>query len=238
MNIPRAIRALARAGLTLSLVVGLGGCVSLLPKSKPSQLYRFGGGATAAPPPATAVSAGPGVVLLGLGFPLAAGGDGILTMTGDQAAYIGETRWVSPASVLFQEAAERAFDRPGAGVRLLGRSDLGAARALLRLDVRDFQTLYDQGAAAAPVVVISLHAYLTGIDGRLIDSRGFEVRKRAGDNRVAAIVRAYDEATTEILDSVVGAVAQQVQTLPPPVVTSTASRTSTVSTTTTVRPAP
>jgi cholesterol transport system auxiliary component len=240
VNIPRAIRALARAGLGLSLVLGLGACVSLLPKSKPAPLYRCGGGPVAAAQPASTVSTGPGVVLLGLGFPLAAGGDGILTMTGDQAAYIGESRWVSPASVLFQEAAERAFDRPGAGVRLLGRGDLGAATALLRLDVRDFQAVYDQGAGGAPQVVVSLQAYLTGIDGRLIDSRNFEVRKRAADNRVTAIVQAFNEATAEILTAVTGSVAQQVQTLPRlgSTATSTSAATSTTVSTTTVRPAP
>ena len=213
---PIPFPALVRTSAALALALSLGACVSLLPKSKPAQLYRFGGGGAEAGAPAPASTAGPGVVLVGVSFPRAAAGDGILTLTGDQAAYIADTRWVSPAAALFQEAAERSFDRPGAGVRLLSRGDLGGAAALLRLDVRDFEAVYDQGAGSAPQAVVSVHAFLTGADGHLINSLNFESRKRAGDNRVGAIVRAFDEATNEVLTAMTAGVAKEVQALPPP----------------------
>ena len=211
----RSPRIAIRTLLGVAMVLSLGACVSLLPKSKPSQLYRFGGAPAAAQAPAPGPSAGPGVVLVGVDFPRAAAGDGILTLTGDQAAYIGESRWVAPATVLFQEAAERAFDHPGARVRLLNRGDIGAAAVLLRLDVRDFQAVYDQGAAAAPEVVVSAYARMTGGDGRLIEARTYTSHKRAADNRVGAIVRAFDEATAEVLGAIVTVTEQEALAAPP-----------------------
>lgn len=237
----RVVGATARAGLALALALSLGACVSLLPKSKPAQLYTFGGArAAAAQPAAGPAGTGPGLVLVGVGFPRASAGDGILTLTGDQAAYIAGSRWVSPAASLFQEAVERAIDRPGSPLRLLGRGDIGSAAGLLRLDVRDFQAVYDKGSEAAPEVAVAVHARLTASDGRLLDARTFEIRKRAAGNRVSAIVRAFDEATAEALTAVVAATEQQVLALPPAqgAAAAAAVTTSTSTSTTTVRRAP
>lgn len=219
------VKRLIAGAAGLMVAGGLGGCISLLPKTKPVQLYRFGDTVAAA----SAESAGApaprrnlGVALGPIGFPRAAVSDQLLTVTGDTAAYISGARWVSPASVLFQEDVEQAFDRQARSVKLLQRGELGQARALLRLDVRMFEARYESGPAAPPVVVVSVHADLSRLDGQALDDRTFEVRQPAGENRVAAIVQGFDQATDKVLSQII-AWTEQTAALAPAGVERTAS---------------
>ncbi len=187
----RPIRAL----ILLAAAVSLSGCVSLLPKSKPSQLYDFSDVPVTAPPANARAPAA--VVLGGTTFPRAATSDAILTRTGAQAAYISEARWVAPAQVLFREAVDRAFDG-GGKVRVLSRGELGQTSGALRLEVRTFETRYP-APEAIPTVAVSLHASLTRIDGALIAERDFNAETPAADNRVGPIVDAYRTSTGKVL---------------------------------------
>ena len=184
------------------LAIALSGCISVLPKSKPSQLYRFGmGEADATSPPG---GQGPisGVVLQNVSFPRAAGGDQILTMTGGQAAYIGESRWISPAQVLFQEAVQHSFETHAHRTRLLSRGEIGAASAFLRLEVRSFEARYDQGSAAAPLVAVAVLARMSALDGQVVGEQLFHAETRAADNRVGPITRAFDAGVEKVLGDI------------------------------------
>lgn len=198
-------RTLAFAALS----AGLGGCVSLLPKSDPAQLYTFGRGDAGATAPAAPV-AGPraGVLLAAVTFPRAATGDQILTMTGTEAAYIAESRWIGPASVLFREAVERRFETAAQRSRLIARGDIGFSSLILRLDVRAFEASYPNGPETIPTVTVNVRARLTAADGRFLDERSFVQQRPATENRVSTIVAAFDQATTEALDGVVAWVDQ------------------------------
>jgi cholesterol transport system auxiliary component len=196
----RTSAMIRRGGLLAALSLGLCGCVSLFPKSKPIQLYAFG-----QLPPPSAGSAAPGavgVVLGGVTMPAAAVGDQILTVNGQDVAYIAGARWVVPAGVMLQGDAERAFEARGQRVRLLHRGDFGGAVALLHLDVGDFEARYDT-PGAAPTVVVSLRASLTRPGGVLIASQTFTARQPAADNRIAPIAAAYDKAVVDVLGQVV-----------------------------------
>lgn len=185
------------------MALTLGGCVSLFPKSDPAQLYTFGQGGGAQPAAAPApLAQRTGVLLAAVTFPRAAQGDTLLTMTGAQAAYIEESRWVAPAVVLFREAVERRFDGGAQRTRLVSRGDLGRTSLILRLDVRQFEAVY-AAPETIPEVAVSVRARLTRADGTAMDERTFEVRRPAADNRVGAIVEGLDRATAEILDGVV-----------------------------------
>jgi cholesterol transport system auxiliary component len=186
--------AIAAVGLLLC------SCVSLLPKAVPVQLYAFG----QLPPPAAGSTApnAVGVVLGGTTMPAAAVGDQILTVTGQQAAYIAGGRWVVPAGVMIQGDAERAFEARSQHVRLLHRGDLGGAVALLHLDVGDFEARYDT-PGVAPTVVVSLRASLTRPGGALIAAQTFTAREPAAEDRIAPIVAAYDKAVIGVLGQVV-----------------------------------
>ena len=192
----RTLSALALAACAALLA----GCITLLPDEEPAQLYRFDGDIQ----PAAASQAAPfAVARLGGSFVQAAANDRILTMTGSRAAYVAGSRWVSPASVLFNEALSRAFDSDPGPARLLTRGDFSKADYVLRVDVTEFEAVYDQGARAAPEVLVSLRATLTGADRQLAGSKAFEIRVRASDNRVAAIVAAYDQAVGQALGELV-----------------------------------
>lgn len=178
----------------------LAGCITLLPDEKPAQLYRFDGDIQ---PAAAGQAERFTIARLGGSFVQSAGNDRILTITGARAAYIADSRWVSPASVLFNEALSRAFDDNAGPARLLTRGDYGKADYVLRVDVTQFEADYNQGAKRAPEIVVSLRATLTGSDRVLAGSRNFETRVRASSNRVSAIVEAYDEAVGQALGELV-----------------------------------
>ncbi|MBU1377096.1 MAG: membrane integrity-associated transporter subunit PqiC [Alphaproteobacteria bacterium] len=188
--------AVGASALTLSA------CVSLLPKTKPAHLYRFG-----QPVAAEAVNAavgGVGVLRTTAVFQREAAGDRLLTMTNGKAAYVAETRWVVPAAVLWDEAVVAAFDADAGPVRLVARGEPAPTPYVLRLDVRNFETQYDNGPKAAPVIVVRVRAAMTSTTDRgVVGERLFEKRVRAGDNRVTAIVPAYDRAVGEVLAEVV-----------------------------------
>ena len=182
---PRAVLA------ALALPVALGGCISVFPKAKPVQMYRFGDQAAAPAAPAAA----PVTVLKGpITFPPASGGDRILTVTGSENAYIGGARWVAPAATLFDEAVLKAFDAPGAP-RLVARGEPLAAASTLRLDVRAFEARYP-----GPTVRVQLRATLIrNADRALVGEKMFDAEVPASSNTQTAIVAAFDQAVGQDL---------------------------------------
>lgn len=192
-------KAALRVAAIAACAAALAGCVSLLPKTKPAQLYSFDGGSTAK---AEAPSSGPtfGVLRARGGFNRAASGDRILTIAGDQVAFVAEARWVSPAAVLFDEALARAFDDNPGPARLINRGQAGRTDYVLQVDVRDFEAVYDGGLKAAPTVVVRLRANLTRSgDKSLVGDKIFEARVKAGDNRVSAIAAGFDKAVGDVI---------------------------------------
>lgn len=192
-----------RFAAVAALAVSLSACISLFPKSEPAQLYRFDGRPLTAEESAPRPSAKVGVLRTGGSFVRAAAGDRILTVTGAQAAYIAESRWVAPAVTLFEEAVGRAFDvNPGAA-RLVSRGESARADYALRIDVTRFEAVYDQGPEAAPMIVVAVRASITKPDRTLADANLIEAQVRAGDNRVSAIVAAFDQAVGDVLGRLV-----------------------------------
>jgi cholesterol transport system auxiliary component len=190
---PQHLAAVAAVAITLA------GCGSLLGGGKPADLYRFGQGASATEP--TAPARRVGILRAGGTFQREAAGDRILTVTGGKAAYIAETRWVAPASVLWDQALVAAFSP--SPVRLLARGQPGAADYILRVDVRNFEAHYDNGPKAAPNVLVRVHISLSGRSGGPAGETEFQVMQRAADNRVGAIVDAYDAAVKKVLQDLV-----------------------------------
>lgn len=191
-NAPRILAAGACA-------LALSGCISLLPKSKPAQLYRFG------PPPVAAPAAAPGGIAVfrtNGAFQEEASDDRILTVSGGKAAYIAESRWVAPADTLFNEAVANAFD--ASPIRLLARGQQGRFAYALRIDVRSFEARYDKGMKDAPTVVVRVHAALTKNDQSPAGEQDFQASVPASDNRVGAIVAAFDKATRDVIGQLVG----------------------------------
>ncbi|MGI8840111.1 MAG: ABC-type transport auxiliary lipoprotein family protein [Caulobacteraceae bacterium] len=206
-----ALRPLARLlarGLTVALIGGLlAGCISLLPKQKPAQLYRFGISAPPAAAGRAAGAAGFSVQAVPISFERAAAGDAILTVTGDEAAYIAGSRWLTSASSLFEAAVTRAFDARGGPARLIPRGETVRADYALKLDVRAFEARYDHGQQAPPTVVVELYAGLVPRAGAAVGAppaqRIFQAAAPASENRAGAIAQAFDAAVAKVLGDLV-----------------------------------
>jgi cholesterol transport system auxiliary component len=196
------IRAALRLAVISACALALSGCISLVPKSKPAQLYRFGEPVAAAPAGPTPLRA-VGVFHASGTFQGEASGDRILTIEGGKASFIAQSRWVSPASILFNEAVLSAFDNDSGPVRLVSRGEPGKTDYALRIDVRNFETRYDDGLKAAPTIVVRIRAGLSRSDRSEAGEQIFEARAHASDNRVSAIVAAYDKALREVLSQLV-----------------------------------
>jgi cholesterol transport system auxiliary component len=194
----KAPRALTAAALAIAFAAGLAGCVSLLPKSEPAQLYRFGadipeaanGGASQRIP----------VGLAPMSFTQPASGDRLMTINGNEAAFIGGARWVAPAQDMFEEALDRAFARGAVSTRLVERRQSASTKLVLNVDVETFEARYEAGPNAAPTVVVGLRAQMIRYPDRfVIASKTFRSTQTASDNRISAIVPAYDAAVTAVL---------------------------------------
>jgi len=179
-----------------ALAVAVSGC-QLLSTPDPVQMYRFGGDAPAnvgTTPMAEPVH----LALRRVEFPEASGGDRILGVTGAETAYIKGARWVSPASQLYTEALEDAFADSSGRVRVIGRQEIVQSDMALDLNVRTFEARYDT-PGAVPTVVVAARAQLIVFPSRGVAAeRTFSVSVPASENRVSAIVAAFDAAIRDI----------------------------------------
>ncbi len=197
------VPVLLRLALGGVCALSLAGCISLLPKTKPATLYRFGSPPPGAEAPPTQETAEVGVVRAGGLFQRESGGDRLLTVTGGRVAYVADVRWATAAQVLFDQALLAAFDNDPGPIRLMSRGEPGTAKFVLRVDVRNFEARYDRGAEAAPEVLVRLRAVMVRTDRSQSVEHILESRVRAGDNRVGPIVDAYDRAVADVLGRLV-----------------------------------
>ena len=183
------------AGLGLVLILGLPGCITLFPKTKPVQLYRFGVQTTAPvadqPQAFVAVLKGPTL------FNRAASGDRILTMTGQQSAYIADARWFDSASLLFDASLINSFAQSSGRARLIRSGDGASASLNLRLDVRAFEVRYN-AHGRKPVAAVNVQGLLVDADSRAIIAQNlFDCEQSADANRVRDLVEALDLAVSD-----------------------------------------
>lgn len=206
-------RFILRTAVIAATAVALTGCISLFPKSKPAGLYRFGHAAAESSRPAGDKSFG--VYKTPTVFTRSAMSDRLLSVTNGEAAYISDARWVSPAIVLFDEAVARAFEGDGSRARLVTRGEALKAVMALRLEVRSFETDYVDGPKAAPEVLVEVRAVMTRSNDRaLLGDKVFVARMKAADNRLSAIVPAYDQAVDKVLTEIVAWVGEAGAKLP------------------------
>ena len=189
---------MVRAVLLSFAAVALSGCISLFPKAEPASTYKLN--VTVASP-----SANPGTGAIVLRAPTAftrlGASDKILTIIGSETATIAGARWAAPASIMFDEALVAAFD--ATSTRLVTRGDVAPADMVLRVEVRSFEARYLAGAGAAPTVVVEARASLTNMRDRTASgTRAFRVSQAATDNRVSAIVDAYNAATSQVVSEI------------------------------------
>ncbi|MFA4898780.1 MAG: ABC-type transport auxiliary lipoprotein family protein [Brevundimonas sp.] len=201
------LRPVLRLAASAAVLTALSGC-ALLSSPDPVQNYRFG--LPMAAPSAVGDTPAPLTVSIRrIEFPDATGDDKILGVTGLETAYIGGARWVSPASTLFDDSLKAAFANRADRIRVLGRREPGTPPLVLQVTVTTFEARY-AAPGAVPDVVVTARAQLRSTperragggtirpeEGRSVE-RVFTVTQPAGDNRVSAIVAAFDTATRDI----------------------------------------
>jgi len=188
----------------LAAMLLLGGCVSLFPKTTPAQLYRFGSAASVPAPPAASPQSRFAVQALIIDFNRSATGDQILTVSGNEAAYIKGARWVSGASTLFEQALANAFDASQGPARLMARGEPVRPDYFLKLDVRVFEARYLQGRGSPPTIVVQVYAAMSQPSDRaLLGQRLFAASVPATDDRMGAIAAAFDQAVSQVLGQLI-----------------------------------
>jgi cholesterol transport system auxiliary component len=201
------LRPVLRLAASAAVLTALSGC-ALLSSPDPVQNYRFGLPMSA--PSAVGDTPAPLTVSIRrIEFPQATGDDKILGVTGLETAYIGGARWVSPASTLFDDSLKAAFANRADRIRVLGRREPGTPPLILQVTVTTFEARY-AAPGAVPDVVVTARAQLRSTperragggtirpeEGRSVE-RVFTVTQPAGDNRISAIVAAFDTATRDI----------------------------------------
>lgn len=200
--------------LGLLALLPLGGCVTLLPKQKPVNLYRFSydpaalgkdNGVRPAPQNPTVIPVALNIVM----FPQASAGDRVLTSENDQLSYVADSRWAVPAQVLFTEALSDGFARAGRGLELETRGP-GAAAYRLELDVRKFETDYHHGKA---MVCVDMDARIVRIsDHGIVGQRYVTADVGLQHNNMTDMVEAYDKATTEAVMTLIDFTQQSIAT--------------------------
>jgi cholesterol transport system auxiliary component len=117
--------------------------------------------------------------------------------------YFADARWSGPLDEMFQDVAVQVF-RDEAGLRNVSADASAFASAYwMEIEIIDFQAEY-AAAAGAPVIHVQLMARLGGAgDRRVLGSFAANARQPASDNRLTAIVEAFDLAVNAALADVV-----------------------------------
>jgi cholesterol transport system auxiliary component len=147
-------------------------------------------------------------------FNRAASGDRILTMTGQQSAYIADARWIDSASLLFDASLINSFSQSRGRSRLIRSGDGASASLNLRLDVRAFELRYN-AHGRKPVAAVNVHGLLIDADSRAIIAQNlFDCEQSAAANRVRDLVQALDTAVSDCQAKVVTWTNATLETMP------------------------
>jgi len=168
-------------------------CVSILPETEPSAIYRLSS-------PTPVEWSGRERMFVEINTPLAprglAGDEIALLMDGRHLAYMASAKWIAPAPRIVQNLVIDTFNATSASLAPARPEDGVRADYELRLDLREFEAAYDQGAGRAPMIHVSLTARMIATDGRrLIGTQVFSSQMRASANREGAIIDAFDGAS-------------------------------------------
>jgi len=200
---------IARTLLVAASAFALSGCISLLPEAEPNALYRL---SNHVPAEGIVDHDAPVVRIARPVAPRALASDRVALDTGEgRLAYMAGVNWVSAAPVLVQELVIDTFDRRSSAL-VAARPDDGVASSWdLRLEIRRFEAVYDQGDNAAPRIDVSIRARLIDTGNREVSSvRTFEASQRADANRQPRIIDAFSRASSDVSRDLVDWASQQV----------------------------
>jgi cholesterol transport system auxiliary component len=117
--------------------------------------------------------------------------------------YFANVRWSGPVDEIVQELAVQEFHGSGTVRNVSGDASAFASSYWLELEVADFQAEYS-AAGSPPIVHVKLLARIgNSMDRRVLARFEADAREPAADNRMGAIVDAYNRAADKTLSSIV-----------------------------------
>jgi cholesterol transport system auxiliary component len=189
--------------LLLIASASLAGCGSLFQtKAAPPTMYLL---SMAKPAPENAVAL---PVDLGVLKPSVRAGldtDRIALLYPDRRLdYFANVRWSGPVDELVQELAVQEFHASGGVRNVNGDASAFASGYWLELEVADFQAEYSAAAANPPDIHVKLLARVgSTADRRVLARFEADATVAATDNRMSAIVDAYNHAADKALSVIV-----------------------------------
>ena len=122
--------------------------------------------------------------------------------------YFADVRWTGPLDEVLQDLAVQEFHANAALRNVSADASVFASTYWLEIEVIDFQAEYPP-AGGAPTVHVLLQARLgNSADRRVLARFEPEVREAAADNRMSAIVNAYNRAADKALAEIAASAAQ------------------------------
>ena len=192
---------MTRSLAIIASALAVAGCGGLLGGGGSADMYRFGSLPAAAP--ADAGAGGPAeparfalLLFVGSTFEPAIDSDRILTVTGSQARYVADARWIAPAPELFDSAAVRAIEQRAPSARVVRIRGAPMPDYALGIDVRRFEVEYAAAEAAPDIVIETRVRLMRWSDRTLVEEWHVASRESAGENRVSAIVAGFDRGTS------------------------------------------
>lgn len=127
----------------------------------------------------------------------------LLAQTATSSDYYANAAWTDRAPLMVQTLIIDSFEN-SKRIVAVSRDTIGLrANYILQTDLREFQAEYYHGGP--PIVRVRIAAKIVRMpDRQIIGARGFERCYRAKENKLPAIVRAYDDALGSVLRRLVG----------------------------------
>ncbi|MFS2318305.1 ABC-type transport auxiliary lipoprotein family protein [Maricaulis sp. D1M11] len=200
-------------GLLMGLAaLSVSACVSVLPEAEPVDIYRLS-------PPQPVEWSGDDWTVVRVDLPQAP-----RALANDHIAVIGETRsiaylagarWINTTPRMIQTLIVETLDSDATPLVPARPEDAVQTDFILRMDLREFEAVYDQGANRAPLVTVRIAARLMRSDDRsFVGGRVFTSTSRADGNSAGAIVRAFDQSSHEAANELAGWMAQHAMDTP------------------------
>ena len=181
------------------LSVACAGCSSLLESKQPvSEAYVL---APAPAPAAQSAAGGNPDVDLSIGRPgLAPGLDTqrIAVLKGRQLDYYRAARWGASAVEVVQTLLVDSLEDQRLFRSVTAEQTRVAGDYVLDVEVRDFQAEYAAQSAAPSVHVTMIGRLIRVVDRELVGTVNAEARSQAADNRLSAVVAAFESASQQV----------------------------------------
>lgn len=194
----------ARPVFVLGISLFFSACSGLRSGEAPAVTYNLR--ATAAPPTTDAPAAPSRLKAFSLQVMAPVAGPGLdsdailLTAPGHRLERFAASKWAAPAPRMLASLAAETLRNRGLLAAVVDDISPFPGDYLLRMTIRRFDADYAAGTGAAPAATVVLDCVVgTRVDRRLLATFVAEATVRADDNRMGAVVAAFEQATQDAM---------------------------------------